>query len=97
MELKDFIGKIVIGTQSKRRYMLFEIASPYIEVVSEHPNQSGHYEHYRFKTINGNPISNQVLVFEDATLTEPFKIAYNAYCRSTEAYWEEYGYWMRRD
>ena len=26
-----------------------------------------------------------------------FKAAYDAYCRSKDAYWEEYGYWFRKD
>ena len=38
-----------------------------------------------------------ILLFEDATLTELFKSAYSTYCHTMGAYWEEYGYWFRRD
>lgn len=37
---------------------------------------------------NGN------LVFEDQSLTEPFKAAYNAYCHTEDARMENYGYYM---
>ena len=97
MELKDFIGKVVISTESKKRYVLTEITAPEIAVRTEKPNERGYYSHYCWETINGDPISNGYLVFEDQSLTEPFKAAYNAYCRTEDAYWENYGYYMRRD
>ena len=97
MELKQFIGKIVISTSTNKRYCLNRITSPYIDVVSELPNSSGYPSHYRFDCINGDPISNGNLVFEDQSLTEPFKNAYSAHFRSMDGYWEDYGYWMRRD
>lgn len=96
MELKDFIGKVVVGAQSKRRYILQEITSPYITAVTEAPDANGRHISYKWETINGDPISRGVLVFEDPALTASFKAAYDAYCRSKDAYWEEYGYWMRK-
>ncbi len=97
MELSQFIGKIVISTETRNRYHLYCITSPYIDVESEKPNSSGYPSHYRFNCINGDPISNGHLVFDDQSLTEPFKKAYSAYCRSMDGYWEDYEYWMRRD
>ena len=97
MELKQFIGKIVISPSTNKRYSLHSITSPYIDVESEEPESNGYHSHYRFNCINGNPISNGDLIFEDQSLIEPFKNAYSAYCRSMDGYWEDYGYWMRRD
>ena len=97
MELKQFIGKIVISTSTNKRYRLHRITSPYIDVESEQPNSSGYPSHYRFNCINGDPISNGSLVFEDQSLVESFQKAYTAHCHSTDGYWEDYGYWMRKD
>lgn len=97
MELKDFVGKVVISSESKARYVLTKIAAPEISVRSEKPNERGYYSHYCWETINGDPISNVYLVFEDRSLTEPFKAAYNAYCLTEDARWENYGYYMRKD
>ena len=96
MELKDFIGKVIISTVSKRRFVLTKITSPEIRARSEKPNSYGTYDNYSWETINGNPF-NVHLVFEDETLNEPFKKAYEEYSHSQDAYWEEYGYWMRKD
>ena len=95
MEIKDFIGKLVIEAESGQRYILKEITSPYIAVKEEKNTNSGISVIY--DTINGDPIKKGVLLFEDATLTEPFKAAYEAYCCTKDAYYEEIGYWMRRD
>ena len=97
MEIKDFIGKIVINTKTKERYLLTEVTSPYIEVKTEKLNEYGCRSCYRFETINGDPFTDGVLVFENASLAEPFKKSYYEYCHSEDAYWEEYGYWMRKD
>ena len=96
MELKDFIGKIVIATDNKR-YVLTDITAPEICVRTEKPESGGYYSHYCWETINGDPISEGYLRFEDASLTEPFKAAYNAYSHTEDARWELYGYYMRRD
>lgn len=97
MEIKDFIGKVVISTQTKKKFYLHEITSPEIKTVTTIPDSNGHYTFYCWKTINGDPFSKGYLVFEDASLQEEFKKAYEAYCKTKDAYWEEYGYWMRRD
>ncbi len=97
MELKDFIGKVVFSPTTKRRYILRSITAPKIKAETEKPDMNGHHACYCWETINGDPISNGSLVFEDASLTEPFKTAYTAYCRTMDAYWENYGYWMRKD
>ena len=97
MELKDFIGKIVISNNSKERYVVSRITSPYIEVKTEKPNSSGYPSTYHFETINGDPISNGVLTFEDVSLNEQFIVAYKAYSNSKDAYYEDMTYWMRKD
>ena len=65
MELKSFIGKIVISSERKTRYVLTKITAPEISVRTEKPNEHGCYSHYCWETINGDPISNGYLVFED--------------------------------
>ncbi len=97
MELKEFIGKVVVSPTTKIRYRLSEITSPEIKAWTVKPDAYGHYTCYCWKTINGDPFSNGYLVFEDRSLTEAFKAAYNAYSRTKDAFMEEYGYWMRRD
>ena len=97
MELKEFIGKVVVGAESKKRYVLRRITSPCIEVTAVEKDARGYCASYSWPTINGDPISTGALVFEDASLTAPFRAAYTAHCHTKEAYWEEYGYWMRRD
>ena len=97
MEIKDFIGKIVINAKTKERYILSKVTSPYIEVKTEKLNEYGGRSCYRFETINGDPLERGVLIFEDVSLASTFKKVYNEYSHSKDAYWEEYGYWMRKD
>ena len=97
MEIKDFIGEIVISASTKERYILTKITSPYIEVKTEKLNEYGGRSCYRFETINGEPFERGVLIFEDISLAAPFKKAYEEYSHSEDARWEEYGYWMRKD
>ena len=97
MELKNFIGKVVVSTNTQKRYTLWEITAPYISVRTEKPGENGYHSYYSWETISGDPISRGILVFEDAALTEPFKAAYEAYSHTEDAYWERYGYWMRKD
>jgi hypothetical protein len=97
MKINDFIGKVVIDAKTGTRYRLHEITSPSICIISEHPDENGHSKRYTYNTINGNPISNGTLIFEDTTLTESFTVVYDSYCHSKDAYWEDYGYWMRKD
>ena len=96
MELKDFIGKIVIRASDKKRLFITEITAPEIEAQTVLPEAHGYHTCYSWETINGDPIANGYLIFEDEALTEPFKKAYDAYCRTEDAYWENYGYWMRK-
>ena len=96
MELKEFIGKIVIRASDKKRLFITEITAPEIEAQTVLPEAHGYHSCYCWETINGDPITNGYLIFEDESLTEPFKKAYDAYCRTEDAYWENYGYWMRK-
>lgn len=96
MDFKEFIGKVVISTKDKRRFILTKITSPEIMVRSEKPNSNGTCDNFSWRTINGDPFTNKYLVFEDVSLNETFKKVYNEYCHSQDAYWEEYGYWMRK-
>ena len=97
MELNDFIGKVVVSAESKRRFVLRKITSPYIEATTVQRDAQGNCASYRWGTINGDPVSTGALVFEDTSLTAPFKAAFSAHCHTRDAYFEEYGYWMRRD
>ena len=97
MDLKDFIGQVVLSTVSKRRFRLMKITAPEIKVVSEKPGTSGYPEHYVYPTINGDPISTGRLMFENPALKEPFKTAFEAYCQTENARWENYGYWLHKD
>ena len=96
MQLKDFVGQVVISTVTKERYKLKEITAPEICVITEKTDSSGYPECYVYRTINGDPISAGTLVFENLALTAPFKVAFEAYCHTEEARWENYSYWMRR-
>ena len=97
MEVKNFIGKVVISTSTNRRYVLTQITAPYFVTTVEQPDARGNRASYRWDTVNGDPISAGALVFEDPSLTLPFRKAYEAYCNSPAGRWEEYGYWMRKD
>ncbi len=97
VELHAFVGQVVISSATHRRFLFNKITAPEICVVTEVPGTSGYPEHYVFSTINGDPISTGVLVFENRALTEPFKEAFEAYGHTQDAYWENYGYWMRKD
>jgi hypothetical protein len=97
LELKKFIGKTVVSPRTGERFVLEEITAPEICVATVALGPYGYPRHYAYETINGDPFSRGILVFEDASLLEPFKIAYDAYCRTEGAYWENYGYYMRRD
>lgn len=93
----DFIGKVIISDQTNRRYTLYQITSSYIDVKSIEPNESGYHPHYRFEFMSKDPITEGRLCFEDVSLKESFIKVFNDYSHSKEAYWEDYGYWMRKD
>ena len=88
---------MVIGAESKKRYVLRRITAACIEVSTEEKDARGNCSFYCWSTINGDPISNGILIFEDDSLTEQFIAAYNAYSNTQAAYYEEIGYWMRKD
>lgn len=96
MELKDFIGKCVIRTRDNQRQFITGITSPEISTQTV-DKVYGTYICFCWPTINGDPFTNGYLRFENESLTEPFKKAFDAYSRTKDAFWEEYGYWMRRD
>ena len=97
MELKEFIGQVVFTRDSKRRFLIKEITAPEICIVSEKPGISGYPEHYAYQTINGDPITNGSLVFENPALKEPFIEAFEAYSHTEDARCERYFYWLQRD
>lgn len=70
MDIKKFIGKVVIEKESGKRFILKEITSPYIAVKEENNINAGISIVY--DTINGDPIKRGVLEFEDKTLTAQF-------------------------
>lgn len=96
MAFEEYIGKIVVGTETKRRFVLTKVTAPAIHARTAEVNSSGYPSHYVWETIGGDPFTGGKLVFEDTSLNEPFKAAYAAYSRTRDAYWEDYGYWMRK-
>ena len=46
MALEEYIGKIVVGVESKRRYVLTKVTSPTIHVRTVEVNSSGYPSHY---------------------------------------------------
>ena len=97
MKITDFLGEVVICPGTNKRYVITEITSPYITAREEKPGGNGYYKHYRWDTVNGDPISNGSLVFENSALNEIFIKSFDEYSHSRDAYWEEYGHWMRMD
>ena len=97
MELKEFVGKVVIGTKTNTRYILTKIHAAYITVETEELNVYGTRSSYLFKTNNEDPFTSGALRFEDASLTELFKKAYQEYCRSEYGRSEAYLYWVLTD
>ena len=97
MEIKDFIGKVVIGTNTKTRYVLTKIHAAYITVGTVKLNAYGTRDCYLFKTENGDPFTSGSLRFEDESLTEVFKRVYQEYCNSEYGRAEAYLYWVRMD
>ena len=97
MELKNFIGKVVISAKTKTRYLLTKVHAAYITVGTETLNAYGTRNSYLYKTENGDPFTNGALYFEDAALTELFKKCYSEYCCSDDGRTEAYGYWLMLD
>ena len=97
MEIKDFIGRVVIQPTTRRRFLLSEITSPYIRIKSELPGENGYHSYSILNIISTDPITDGRLIFENPALTEPFKAAFGRHLHSKDSYWEDYGYWMRKD
>jgi len=97
MELKDFIGKVVVAPHNGERFLIDAITAAEIRVATVKLGSYGQPRHYAYETINGDPFSRGTLVFEDASFLEPFKAAYDAYCRTEDAYWETYEYYMQKE
>ena len=97
MALREFVGKIVFSARTGECFVITEITAPEIRVATVELGVYGYPRHYVYETINGDPFSKGSLVFEDGSLLEPFRAAYAAYCHTEDAYWENYGYYMRRE
>ena len=95
MNKQNYIGKIVISSKTKKRYVLTKIHAAYISVGSEELNQYGTRSSYMFKTDNGDPFTSGSLCFEDSMLSEAFKREYADYCRSEDGRAEAWIYWMQ--
>lgn len=100
MELKDFIGKVVISEKTKVHYVIEKIDGAFIAVRTAKQSEKGTYSHYRWMTGTApydNAIAKGTVVFEDETLKQPFIDAYEAYRNTEDARWSNYDYWMRKD
>ena len=94
MDINDFVGKVVVATESKRRFVLTSITAVEITTRAEKLNERGVYDTYSWSTVNSDPVSRGQLVFEDASLTEAFIKAFEAYCNSAKGRWERYEYFF---
>ena len=97
MEIKDFINKIVVSQNSGEKMFITDISGAYIKTQTTKPAAHGYYTNYRYDTINGDPIKNGYLIFEDPSLKDPFIEAYERYSNTEDARFEVYEYWMRKD
>lgn len=82
MELKDFIGKEVVCTDTKEHYLIDELDGVGIHVRTVKQNKYGTYSHFVWKTGTApydNAIVKGSLTFVDETLFEPFKKVYEEY------------------
>ena len=94
MELKEFIGKVVICRKTNRKYTIREITAPEFVVQDINKNAYGTYSTYCYENQNGDPVSRGLLDFEDASLKEPFIEAFAKYDATEDAKWERYSYWL---
>ena len=88
--MKEFVGKVVVSTESKKRFILTGITAVEMTARAENLNDRGFYDTYSWSTLNSDPISRGQLVFEDASLKEAFIKAFEAYSKSAEGRWERY-------
>ena len=94
MKIDDFVGKYVIFKERNERCKIYEITVPIIEFALLGEDEEI-LKVYRYSTLEGDPFSNGDMVFEDETLLEPFKAAFEEYCQSAEGHKTEYDYWSR--
>ena len=92
--MNEFVGKVVVSTESKKRFVLTSITAVEITARAENLNDRGVYDTYSWSTLNSDPISGGQLVFEDASLKEAFLKAFEAYCNSAEGRWERYEHYF---
>ena len=90
MNINEFVGKVVVSTESKRRFVLTNITAIEITAREENLNERGVYDTYSWGTANSNPVSRGQLVFEDTSLTEAFIKAFETYSNSAKGRWERY-------
>ena len=88
--MNEFVGKVVVSAESKRRFVLTSITAVEMKARAENLNERGVYDTYSWITVNSDPISRGELVFEDASSKEAFIKAFEAYCNSAEGRWERY-------
>ncbi len=99
MVLQDFIGKVVMKAHNHERFVISELDGAGISIRSEKPGSHGCFSYYFYETGTASyneAVSNGYLLFEDSTLTEPFKRIYNKYCCSEDGRWDRYIYWMNK-
>ena len=90
MNINEFVGKVVVSTESKRRFVLTSITAIEITARAENLNERGVYDTYSWSTANSNPVSQGQLVFEDGSLTKAFTKAFEDYSNSAKGRWERY-------
>ena len=88
--MNEFVGKVVVSTELKKRFVLTSITAVEMKARAENLNDRGFYDTYSWSTLHSDPISRGQLVFEDASLKEAFIKAFEAYCKSAEGRWERY-------
>ena len=92
--MKEFVGKVVVSTESKKRFVLTSVTAVEMTARAENLNDRGFYDTYSWSTVNSDPVSRGQLVFENASLTEAFIKAFEAYCNSAKGRWERYEYFF---
>ena len=88
--MNEFVGKVVVATELKRRVVLTSITAVEMTARAENLNERGVYDTYSWSTVNSDPVSRGQLVFEDASLKETFIKAFETYCNSAKGRWERY-------
>jgi len=97
LTLKDFVGQIVIKISDQKRYIVTDITANEFKIRELTPDKNGHCGNWSFECISSNPIEDKFLKFEDPGLDCVFTEIYDAYCRTEDARWESYGYWLRKE